>query len=107
MITFNSLKSLNTKFGIKIANIKHANFEKELDKQAITEGYYTAKAAIKIATENGIEMPILESVFNILYNGFDIEDEINKLMSRPLTIENILLFLIILCVLDNIVQEIF
>ena len=47
------------------------------------------KAAEKIASENNIEMPILQSVFNILYNGFDIEDEINKLMSRPLTIENI------------------
>ena len=89
MLTCNSSKSRNTNFGIKIANIKHKNFEKELDKNAITEGYYTAKAAIKIASENNIEMPILESVFNILYNGFDIEDEINKLMSRPLTIENI------------------
>jgi glycerol-3-phosphate dehydrogenase (NAD(P)+) len=89
MLTCNSSKSRNTNFGIKIANIKHKNFEKELDKNAITEGYYTTKAAIKIATENNIEMPILESVFNILYNGFDIEDEINKLMSRPLTIENI------------------
>ncbi len=89
MLTCNSSKSRNTKFGIKIANIKHKNFEKELDKNAITEGYFTAKAAIKIALENRIEMPILESVFNILYNGFDIEDEINKLMSRPLTIENI------------------
>jgi len=89
MLTCNSSKSRNTNFGIKIANIKHKNFEKELDKNAITEGYFTTKAAIKIATENSIEMPILESVFNILYNGFDIEDEINKLMSRPLTIENI------------------
>ena len=89
MLTCNTSKSRNTNFGIKIANIKHKNFEKELDKNAITEGYFTAKAAIKIATDNGIEMPILESVFNILYNGFDIEDEINKLMSRPLTIENI------------------
>ena len=89
MLTCNSSKSRNTYFGIKIANIKHKNFEKELDKNAITEGYFTAKAAIKIAFENHIEMPILESVFNILYNGFDIEDEINKLMSRPLTIENI------------------
>ena len=44
---------------------------------------------INIISENNIEMPILQSVFNILYNGFDIEDEINKLMSRPLTIENI------------------
>ena len=51
--------------------------------------YGTTKAALKIASNNNIEMPILESVFNILYNGFDIEDEINKLMSRPLTIENI------------------
>ena len=89
MLTCNSSKSRNTNFGIKIANIKHKNFEKELDKNAITEGYFTAKAAIKIASDNGIEMPILESVFNILYNQFDIEDEINKLMSRPLTIENI------------------
>ncbi|MDC1047278.1 NAD(P)-dependent glycerol-3-phosphate dehydrogenase [Alphaproteobacteria bacterium] len=89
MLTCNSSKSRNKNFGIKIANIKHKNFEKELDKNAITEGYFTAKAAIKIASENSIEMPILESVFNILYNGFDIEDEINKLMSRPLTIENI------------------
>ncbi len=89
MLTCNSAKSRNTNFGIKIANIKHKNFEKELDKNAITEGYYTVKAAIKIASENNIEMPILESVFNILHNGFDIEDEINKLMSRPLTIENI------------------
>ena len=89
MLTCNSSKSRNTNFGIKIANIKHKNFEKELDENAITEGYFTAKAAIKIAFDNHIEMPILESVFNILYNGFDIEDEINKLMSRPLTIENI------------------
>ena len=89
MLTCNSSKSRNTNFGIKIANIKHKNFEKELEKNAITEGYYTTKAAIKIATENNIEMPILQSIFNILYNGFDIEDEINKLMSRPLTIENI------------------
>jgi len=89
MLTCNSSKSRNTNFGIKIANIRHKNFEKELDKNAITEGYYTTKAAIKISSENKIEMPILESIFNILYNGFDIEDEINKLMSRPLTIENI------------------
>ena len=88
MLTCNSAKSRNTNFGIKIANIKHENFEKELDKNAITEGYYTAKATIKIASENNIDMPILESVFNILYNEFNIEDEINKLMARPLTIEN-------------------
>ncbi len=89
MLTCNSSKSRNTNFGIKISNIKHKNFEKELDKNAITEGYYTTKAAKKIASENNIEMPILDSVFNILYNGFDIEGEINKLMSRPLTMENI------------------
>ena len=89
ILTCNSKKSRNTNFGIKIANIKHKNFEKELDKNAITEGYYTTKAAIKIASENNIEMPILESVFNILYNEFDIEEEIKKLMSRPLTIEKI------------------
>ena len=93
LLEFSIISAFESKIFKKIYvifdNIKHKNFEKELDKNAITEGYYTAKAAIKIASENNIEMPILESVFNILYNGFDIEDEINKLMSRPLTIENI------------------
>ena len=34
-------------------------------------------------------MLILESVFNTLYSGFNIEEEINKLMLRLLTNENI------------------
>jgi glycerol-3-phosphate dehydrogenase (NAD(P)+) len=88
MLTCNSSKSRNTNFGTKIVNIKHKNFENELDKNAITEGYYSAKATMKIASENNIDMPILESVFNILYNEFNIEDEINKLMARPLTLES-------------------
>jgi len=34
-------------------------------------------------------MKILASIFNTFYNEFNIEDEINKLISRLLTIESI------------------
>ena len=35
----------------------------------VVEGVETCKAAYKLAQEKGIEMPITNAVYNILYNG--------------------------------------
>ena len=83
MLTCNSSKSRNTNFGIKIANIKHKNFEKELDKDAITEGYFTAKAAIKIASDldnllsKGKLKGPLHGIPIILKDNIDTGDKMN------------------------------
>ena len=84
MLTCGSLKSRNTKFGQIISSFKSPDIENILNSQQITEGYYTVKAVKKIADEKKIEMPIMNSIFNILYNKYQIKEEINNLLKRPL-----------------------
>ena len=87
MLTCNSSKSRNTNFGMKIANTKNENYEDILNSQQITEGYYTVKAVKLISDKNNIDMPIMNSVYSILYKHHDIKSEISDLMNRPLTEE--------------------
>ena len=55
-----------------------------LKSQEVTEGYYTVEAVYNISKKNNIEMPIMESVYNILYNQHNLKDELTKLLNRPL-----------------------
>jgi|TARA_B110000438_G_scaffold218830_1_gene211728 glycerol-3-phosphate dehydrogenase (NAD(P)+) len=88
MLTCNSLKSRNTKFGQLIAGIPLPNFSDIIKSQQITEGYFTVKAVKKIADKKKINMPIMNSIYNILYNNYPIKEEINKLLARPFSDEN-------------------
>lgn len=83
ILTCNSLKSRNTKFGQTISMISKPYFDDILKSQEITEGFFTVKAVNKIADQKKINMPIMKSVYNILYNNYSIKDEINKLLQRP------------------------
>ena len=87
ILTCNSLKSRNTNFGHLIASQQQISIEEHLKTQGTTEGYYTVKAVKKIADENKITMPIMEAVYNILYNHSSIDDEMIKLLDRPVTDE--------------------
>lgn len=87
ILTCNSIKSRNTKFGHLISTTKTPNFIEILKSQEITEGFYTVAAVYKIAEEKKINMPIMKSIYNILYNQYSIKDEINNLLRRPKTDE--------------------
>ena len=87
ILTCNSLKSRNTTFGHLIASQQQINIKEHLKSQETTEGYFTVKAVKNIADENKITMPIMEAIYNILYNHCPINDEINKLLDRPATNE--------------------
>ena len=87
VLTCNSFKSRNTTFGNLIASQQQISIEEHLKSQETTEGYFTAKAVKKIAEEKKITMPIMEAIYNILYNHSPISDEINKLLDRPATDE--------------------
>ena len=84
ILTCNSESSRNTQFGIKIASAKNENYTDLLKSQEVTEGYYTVEAVYNISKKNKIEMPIMESVYNILYNQHNLKDELTKLLNRPL-----------------------
>ena len=51
---------------------------------ALAEGYYTAEAVHRIAKANGIDMPICEGVYSILYENKDAHEVMNSLFARPL-----------------------
>ena len=87
ILTCNSMKSRNTKFGQLISSINSPDFEDILKSQEITEGYFTVKAVNKIADKKNIDMPIMKSIYNILYNNYSIKNEINELLERPIADE--------------------
>jgi glycerol-3-phosphate dehydrogenase (NAD(P)+) len=53
----------------------------------VAEGVRTTKAAVALGREKGIELPIIESTYNILFNGKDPREAITELMNRPPTEE--------------------
>jgi glycerol-3-phosphate dehydrogenase (NAD(P)+) len=57
------------------------------DMVMVAEGVRTTKAAVQLGREKGIELPIIESTYNILFNGKDPEEAITELMNRPPTDE--------------------
>lgn len=48
----------------------------------VVEGVETCKATYQLAQEKGIEMPITNAVYNILYNEKNIKTEVLQLMER-------------------------
>ena len=42
------------------------------------------EVAYKLAQKYNVEMPIVETVYNVLYNGLDPKEAVNILMTRKL-----------------------
>ena len=52
--------------------------------KTVTEGYYSAKALYKVSIKYNIEMPILSSIYEILYNKAKIDNEIKLILGRSI-----------------------
>ena len=50
----------------------------------LAEGYYTVAALHRLALERGVELPICEAVYRILYEQGDIREELGRLFHRSL-----------------------
>ena len=48
----------------------------------VVEGVYSAKAALALAKKYDVEVPIIEKVNDILFNGASVKDAVGDLMSR-------------------------
>ena len=81
MVTAYSQFSRNRMFGTMIGkgySVKMA----QLDMNMIAEGYYSAKSIYKINQNFGVEMPISEAVYRILYEGVSVKKEVIKLTEK-------------------------
>ena len=50
----------------------------------LAEGYYTVKALVQLGKQYGVELPICQSVYHILYENADPHEAIRLLMGRDL-----------------------
>lgn len=57
------------------------------DMVMVAEGVRTTRAAVELSKAHGIELPIIESMYHILFDGKDPEQAISELMNRPPTDE--------------------
>lgn len=59
-------------------------FVKGTPHHKLAEGYYTVKAMMKLSEQYGVELPICQSVYDMLYNGQDAQQAIYDLFTRKL-----------------------
>ena len=81
IVTCTSMHSRNRRAGILIGQGKDAQTAmKEVG--AVVEGYYAAKSAYELGQRQGIDMPITEAAYKVLYEGADVRKTFSNLMSR-------------------------
>ena len=51
---------------------------------SLAEGYYTVRAMTELSEKYGVELPICEAVYNILYKGADVRKTLDSLFGRSL-----------------------
>lgn len=81
IVTCCSMHSRNRRCGILIGQGKPVD-EAIQEIGAVVEGYYAAANARALAQKAGVEMPIAQAAYEVLYEGRDVRTVIVDLMSR-------------------------
>lgn len=83
IVTCTSVHSRNWQAGYKIGN--GSNLQEALDSMTmVVEGVRTCQATYEMAQALNIEMPIVETVYEVIFNKLDPREAINQLMSREM-----------------------
>lgn len=82
LLTCSSVQSRNFAYGLALGR------GEELAGRPLAEGVATAAIAARIATERGVDAPIITAVAQILAGHVTIEEAVSALMSRPLRQES-------------------
>lgn len=81
IVTCTSVHSRNWRAGDQLGSGKKLA-DVVNDMGMVIEGINTCKAAYELSLQKGIEMPITQAIYNVLYQGADIKKEITCLMTR-------------------------
>ncbi len=90
IVTCASMHSRNRRAGMLIGQ-GHTMQEAMAEVKMAVEGVYSAKAAAKLARQHAIEIPIIEQVNAVLFEGKRADEAVKELMLRDKKIENALL----------------
>lgn len=81
IVTCTSMHSRNRRCGILIGQGKSVQGAMQ-EIGAVVEGYFAARSAHELSEEYGVEMPICEAVYQLLYCGASVKPTICSLMQR-------------------------
>lgn len=81
IVTCTSMHSRNRRAGILIGQGK-APEEAMREVGAVVEGYYAAKSAWELGQKQGIDMPITEAAYRVLYEGANVNEAVRNLLLR-------------------------
>ena len=81
IVTCTSMHSRNRRCGILIGQGKSAQ-EAMKEVGAVVEGYYAALSAHQLAEKAGVEMPVCQCAYQVLYEGQPARDVVGSLMNR-------------------------
>ncbi len=88
IVTCTSMHSRNRRAGILIGN--GYTVEQAIDEvHMVVEGISNAKAAYELSKKYDVQMPIIESAYNVLYCGKNPKEAVTDLMLRNKKIENV------------------
>lgn len=88
IVTCASMHSRNRRAGILIG--KGASMEEAMaEVKMVVEGVYSAKAGYALAQKHQVNVPIIEQVNKILFEGKSAKDAVSELMLRDKKVENI------------------
>ncbi len=81
IVTCTSMHSRNRRAGILIG--QGTTPEDAVKQVGTVEGYICTKAAYELARKVGVDMPITEQCYNVLFNGLSAKSALTNLMGRP------------------------
>ena len=81
IVTCTSMHSRNRRAGILIGQGKPVQQAMQ-EVGAVVEGYYAAKSAWELGQKQGIDMPITEATYRVLYENVNVKDASYALLTR-------------------------
>lgn len=83
VLTCTDDQSRNRRFGLKLAQGTSVTASREAIGQVV-EGYYAAQAVRLVAARLEVELPIVEQIYSIVYEGLAPREAVTALLRRPL-----------------------
>jgi len=86
VLTCTDDQSRNRRFGLAVA--RGAGVDAAIREIGqVVEGYHAARSVRKVAEDLGVDMPISEHVYRVIYEGMDIRSVVEALMNRAISAE--------------------
>jgi glycerol-3-phosphate dehydrogenase (NAD(P)+) len=83
VLTCTDNQSRNRRFGLALAAGKGVEDALRAIGQVV-EGYYGARSVRVVAARTGVDMPIVEQIYRVIYEGLAPKDAVAALMRRPI-----------------------